>query len=147
MLPRCLSPSVNRAFNYSLLECRWINPAIFSYQVCEWTCQSSPRGQPSTFCLSGCKFDGFLVSTSHTVNEVRDVIICIWTRFRSILNSNVFSFLLLLIPSIFHSYACDEFVINDTKSGDIQRVREIMLERENRWAFRYKPQHSPGDSN
>ncbi|KAK2548714.1 Ubiquitin carboxyl-terminal hydrolase 3 [Acropora cervicornis] len=30
------------------------------------------------------------------------------------------------------SYACDEFVINDTKSGDIQRVREIMLERENR---------------
>lgn len=29
-------------------------------------------------------------------------------------------------------YACDEFVINDTKSGDIQRVREIMLERENR---------------
>ena len=48
------------------------------------------------------------------------------------LNSNVFSFLLSLIPLIFHSYACDDFVINDTKSGDIQRVREIMLERENR---------------
>ena len=37
------------------------------------------------------------------------------------------------ILSLFHSYACDEFVINDTRSGDIQRVREMMLERENRW--------------
>lgn len=35
--------------------------------------------------------------------------------------------------TFFYSYACDEFVINDTKSGDIQRVREIILERENRY--------------
>jgi len=70
-MPRCLSPSVNRAFNYSLLECRLINPSIVSYQVCEWTCQSSPRGKSTTFCLSGCKFDGILVSEF----TVRDVII------------------------------------------------------------------------
>lgn len=62
-MPRCLSPSVNRAFNYSLLECRLINPAIVSYQVCEWACQSSPRRQWTTLYLSGCKFDGLLVST------------------------------------------------------------------------------------
>ena len=75
-MPRCLSPSVNRAFNYSLLECRLINPAIVSFQVCEWTCQSAPRGQSTTFCLSGCKFDGILVSEVHILcTKVRDVII------------------------------------------------------------------------
>ncbi|EDO37466.1 predicted protein, partial [Nematostella vectensis] len=31
-------------------------------------------------------------------------------------------------------YSCDEFIINDTKGGDVQRVREIILERQNREA-------------
>ena len=73
-MPCCLSPSVNRAFNYSLLECRLINPAIVPCQVCEWTCQSSPRGQSTAFGLSGCYFGGFLVSNS-LYTKVRDVII------------------------------------------------------------------------
>lgn len=30
------------------------------------------------------------------------------------------------------SYSCDEFIINDNKSGDIQRIREMIMERQNR---------------
>lgn len=30
------------------------------------------------------------------------------------------------------SYSCDEFIINDNKSGDIQKIREMILEHQNR---------------
>ena len=76
---------INRAFNYSLMECRLINPAIVSYQVREWSCQGTSRRQSSTFCVSGRKFDGVLVSTP--VGSSSDVITIVAS-----VDSNVFSF-------------------------------------------------------
>lgn len=98
--------------------------ANFAFQVREWTCQDTLWGKSAALGLFRCKFDSLLVSLYWSPKA-----------FRIFIASVYFLYYIYIwnILSLSHSYACDEFVINDTRSGDIQRVREIMLERENRW--------------